>query len=79
VLTQTAIAFPSHDVPADVPLTVATDDDVIHANYAQPAFALLPGITPGYDIAAGHVGLLHCPGNRFNEAAFAVESLWSIA
>jgi hypothetical protein len=77
VLTEAAIAFPSHD--ADVALMVATDDDMIHANYAQPAFTLKPVITHGDDIADGHFGLRHCPGHRFNEAAFAVENLWSIA
>lgn len=58
-------------VRADVLLMVAPDDEMVHANYAvaQQAFALMPGATQWYDIADGHFGLLHCPGDRFDEAA----------
>ena len=58
-------------VQADVLLMVAPDDEMVHANYAvtRQAFMLMPGVAQWYDIEDGHFGLLHCPGDRFDEAA----------
>jgi len=75
VIPPTAAAYSpylcSPFVQADVLLMVAPDDEMIHANYnvAQQAFALMPGVPRWYDIEDGHFGLLHCPGDRFDEAA----------
>ncbi len=57
-------------VQAKVLLMVASEDEMIHANYAiaEQAFALMPEVKRWYDIADGHFGLICCPGARFDEA-----------
>jgi hypothetical protein len=57
-------------VQARVLLMVASEDEMVHANYqvTRQAFELMPGHKRWYDIADGHFGLLYQPGDRFDEA-----------
>lgn len=51
-------------------LMVATEDEMVHANYsvARAAYDSMTCRKAWHDIAGGHFGLLYFPGERFDEA-----------
>ena len=57
-------------VKAPILMTVAPEDEMVHANYAvaRLAFDLMPGPKEWHDIRGGHFGLIYCPSDLFDEA-----------